>query len=431
MKRKTRILLFIGILAFCFRLASQARCDGGFREEIYVYTDYVTSYYFSGSELRSRPMLGVNLDFYFNMTTIPVNVSLPAFDPTLFNYAKYTAFAFSRVNYSVSLECVFSKGANETIANMAAQEFGLVFNHTSTPIPDPSGPLIDNSTAVYRYDFGNIPYTLESMRSLFKYCDNQTCFSGLVDKFLGAIPQEEKSWTPHWYYTLSRTDSGYCWELWIVSDRNYNFSVGGLYAMSLNQMLNNTGGSLVPCESGSVIVLKVHPNDTADPRQICLQEVYSLSPLSNYSYKVDGNSEYMWVLKQGDRLSDVVFTLNLTVTSVELPQNALPEMMVLLAVPVVGLGVGFVLVLGWRKVRNRSGFELAGVMGTSSGVVYLAGGMFAFAYCRVIERFGYTRTEYPYLQYSGILLGAGVALLVLGVAFLWRARHQPTGSPTA
>jgi len=425
MREGIRILVFAGILALCFKVVNLQCCASAIGSQIEVDTTYFPEYYFSGGELAPKPMLAVHVSFYFNMSTVPINVSLPAFDPELFHYARYNVFApFSRFEYALSLECSFSKDANETMADMVAQEFGRVFNCTAPPVPDQSGPVISNDTVVYQYDLGNLTCSLGSMKSLFKYDDNRTGFASLVDNFLEADPEDDY-WVHNFYYILSRTSSGYSWELWISSDRNYDFSVGGLYAMSLNEMLNNTGGSLTSCETGSLMVLTVDPNYTANPRQICIQEVYSMSPLPSYSDEYHENRRYVWELMPSQRVDDLVFTLNLTVTSMELPQNALPGMLILIAAPVVGLAVGFVLVLGWRRLRNRSGFELAGVMGTSSGVVYLAGGMFAFVYFRVIERFGYTRTEYPYLQYSGILLAMGIALLIAGIAFVWWAKRQP------
>jgi len=74
---------------------------------------------------------------------------------------------------------------------------------------------------------------------------------------------------------------------------------------------------------------------------------------------------------------------------------------------------------------KKSDFQLIGLIGTILGLLFLFGGMFASTYYEVRHGlFGYTYTEYPYTQYSATLFVAGVVLLVVGLAFLWRASQE-------
>jgi ABC-type antimicrobial peptide transport system permease subunit len=78
---------------------------------------------------------------------------------------------------------------------------------------------------------------------------------------------------------------------------------------------------------------------------------------------------------------------------------------------------------------KKSDFQLIGYIGTVLGALFLFGGIFASSYYEVHRGvFGYTYATYPYTQYSGSLLVSGIALLVVGLAFLWRAKQE--GAPT-
>ena len=76
---------------------------------------------------------------------------------------------------------------------------------------------------------------------------------------------------------------------------------------------------------------------------------------------------------------------------------------------------------------KRSDFQLIGYIGTVLGALFLVGGVFAYScsetHCNVIIP-TFCTTEYPYREYAAGLLVAGVVLLVVGLAFLWRAEQE-------
>ena len=75
---------------------------------------------------------------------------------------------------------------------------------------------------------------------------------------------------------------------------------------------------------------------------------------------------------------------------------------------------------------KKSDFQLIGIIGTVLGVLFLAGGVFATVYFETTWIF----VEYPYAKYAPSLLIAGIILLVVGVAFLWRASQEAFPKPS-
>jgi hypothetical protein len=76
---------------------------------------------------------------------------------------------------------------------------------------------------------------------------------------------------------------------------------------------------------------------------------------------------------------------------------------------------------------KKSDFQLIGYIGFVLGAILLAGGVFASSYYEV-RGWLISYAVYPYAQYSVTLLISGIALLVVGLAFLWRAKQE--GAPT-
>jgi len=75
---------------------------------------------------------------------------------------------------------------------------------------------------------------------------------------------------------------------------------------------------------------------------------------------------------------------------------------------------------------KKSDFELIGYIGTVLGALFLVGGIIASVYYEVHHGLLWDYAVYPYAQYSGSLLVAGIVLLVIGLAFLWRAKQEVT-----
>jgi len=69
---------------------------------------------------------------------------------------------------------------------------------------------------------------------------------------------------------------------------------------------------------------------------------------------------------------------------------------------------------------KKSDFQLIGYIGTVLGVIFLVCGIFAASYSE------YLGVYYPYAKYSVPLLTSGIVLLVIGLAFLWRATQEVT-----
>lgn len=78
---------------------------------------------------------------------------------------------------------------------------------------------------------------------------------------------------------------------------------------------------------------------------------------------------------------------------------------------------------------KKSDFQLIGYIGVVLGTILLAGGIFASSYYEVRGWFIYYEV-YPYAQYSVTLLISGIVLLVIGLAFLWRAKQESAPTQT-
>lgn len=72
---------------------------------------------------------------------------------------------------------------------------------------------------------------------------------------------------------------------------------------------------------------------------------------------------------------------------------------------------------------KKSDFQLIGYIGVVLGAIFLGGGIFASAYYEV-RGWLIPYAVYPYAQYSVSLIVAGIILLVIGLAFLWRAKQE-------
>jgi lysylphosphatidylglycerol synthetase-like protein (DUF2156 family) len=72
---------------------------------------------------------------------------------------------------------------------------------------------------------------------------------------------------------------------------------------------------------------------------------------------------------------------------------------------------------------KKSDFQLVGYIGTVLGAIFLVGGIFAASYSEV-RGWLFPYTVYPYAQYAANLIVAGIILLVVGAAFLWRAEQE-------
>lgn len=79
---------------------------------------------------------------------------------------------------------------------------------------------------------------------------------------------------------------------------------------------------------------------------------------------------------------------------------------------------------------KKSDFQLIGYIGVVLGAILLAGGIFASSYYEVRGGWLIYYAVYPYAQYSVTLLISGIVLLVIGLAFLWRAKQESAPTQT-
>lgn len=77
---------------------------------------------------------------------------------------------------------------------------------------------------------------------------------------------------------------------------------------------------------------------------------------------------------------------------------------------------------------KKTDYQLIGYIGVVLGAIFLVGGLFASIYYETRQGLIWAYKLYPYAQYSGSLLVVGIVLLVIGLAFLWRAKQE--GAPT-
>jgi hypothetical protein len=78
---------------------------------------------------------------------------------------------------------------------------------------------------------------------------------------------------------------------------------------------------------------------------------------------------------------------------------------------------------------KKTDFQLIGYIGTVLGAIFLAGGIFAQTYYEIHRSsiIEFYWKVYPYQKHAGNLLIIGVVLLVIGLAFLWRAKQEEEG----
>ena len=72
---------------------------------------------------------------------------------------------------------------------------------------------------------------------------------------------------------------------------------------------------------------------------------------------------------------------------------------------------------------KKNDFTLVGIIGSVLGVLFLLGAMFAAEFYEVHQGV-YNTVVYPYAGYSISLLIVAAVLLVIGLAFLWRAGQE-------
>lgn len=72
---------------------------------------------------------------------------------------------------------------------------------------------------------------------------------------------------------------------------------------------------------------------------------------------------------------------------------------------------------------KKADFQLIGIIGTVLGVIFLVGAFLTQMPVYQKTILGYWAT-YPYAKYTSTFLVIGVVLLVIGMAFLWRAEQE-------
>jgi len=77
---------------------------------------------------------------------------------------------------------------------------------------------------------------------------------------------------------------------------------------------------------------------------------------------------------------------------------------------------------------KKADYQMVGYIGISLGALLLLAGIFGATYYEIIEVSYIFWTKrfvvYPYAKYSGSLILSGTVLLVVGAAFLWRAKQN-------
>lgn len=296
MKREMKIIAIIGIFVVIGTTQiAHVHCNSEFKELIDV---LIAS---DGTSLNTE------VNFYFDMSSIPINISLPAFDLQHFNYAEYYTTRYGNGDrYMIDLICSFSKETNETMANEALQEFLRAFNHGSLSILTQE----NSNNVTFRYRLGYISNNLDSMRNFFKYKPSGPGFSNLVDKFLQLYVPGNTTTGIVGHYTLSKSGIGYKWEVWIQESSKFGTFTSGKRTIDLNHLINNNGESLISCEYKSAVVVRLRENLTIDSKTYSIK-IKSMSPQPDYNYVQDNDRRLIWELEPNEELQDVVVEINL------------------------------------------------------------------------------------------------------------------------
>lgn len=296
MKRK---LVVIGLLVF-ISVMHVGFAQGEYKQFIQI-SFFLKTY---GDELVT------NVDFYFDMSSIPVNLSLPAFDQL--NWAEYTAKPWLNQKVIMNLALRYSEEVDESRANEGMPEFLRVFNHSSLQLL--SGPT--NETMEFTYIFGYLDDNLENMKNFLRFKPS-TGFGSLVDKFLELYVPGGGNTGMYAYYALTKSEQGYLWKLRILASGPENIHFGSQpvnKTKELKKILNSEGPIVASDESA--IAIKVTENETTSYKLFTIR-VTSTSPPPNYT-EIDTSyerSRYFWELNPNQQLDNVVIDLLLDMTS--------------------------------------------------------------------------------------------------------------------
>jgi hypothetical protein len=295
MKRKMQIIAVLGLLIALGTMQNRAYCTSELKEGIDVFVSSPTSSIFT-----------VNVGIYFDLSQIPLNVSV--FDSHLI-LAEYYTVPYGKNREVTNLRLKYSQGFDPNNPDRVVQEFLRVFNHESLSLLAATGPVADNntSTTTFRYQFGYFPYNLQTMGDFLKY-RLKTGFGSYVDKFLDLyVPGNGSTGVDGWY-TLSKTSTGFSWELWITGSSSGVFSPGET-AINLNQLLNNVGGSLSSDEYNASITVR--------PENQTYSTIYikSVTPAPDYDDFQDGVRRFIWELYPNFELQNIVVNVKLSNTS--------------------------------------------------------------------------------------------------------------------
>ena len=107
--------------------------------------------------------LVTNVDFYFVVPSVPINLSSPAFDHL--ERAVYMTKRWLNQKLLITLTLRYSEETDESKAYQAAQEFLRVFNHSSLQLL--SGPT--NATTEFTYTFGYLEENLQTVKNFLKF----------------------------------------------------------------------------------------------------------------------------------------------------------------------------------------------------------------------------------------------------------------------
>jgi hypothetical protein len=290
MKRKTKIIAILAILIL--GITHTAYCNSEFKEQIDI---FVTS--------PDNGIFTINVNIGFDSLQIPMNVS--AFDSHLIN-AEYYTRRYNESLYVTNLILRYSQGFDSNNPNQVVREFLRIFSHESLNLLEETGAVIDNNTKTtkFRYQFGYIQYNQQTAKDFLKYMPRED-FGNYVDKFLDLYIPGNDSTVVVEYYMLSKTSTGLNWKLWITGSSSGVFSPGET-AINLNQLLNNSGGSLSSGEYNASITVRLE-NQTYSTIYI-----KSVTPTPDYDDFQDGEKRFIWELHLNSELQNVVVNVNLS-----------------------------------------------------------------------------------------------------------------------
>ena len=203
-------------------------------------------------------------------------------------------------NALMNLNLTFGRSNLIDVAETVSRDILKIFNHTTLQIIHKSGPIEKISTTEFLYQFGEFPYSLETVLSFLRY-KPKTGFGELIDEdFLSAyIPGNATKGIVYLAYTWTK---GLGWYLTIESSINMQYSPGQKI-VNLNELIKNEK----PITTSNQGVIRVFIwNWTLGARKYIFR-VLHITPLGYVQKRSKESITYEWVFN--DSIQNVVVIL--------------------------------------------------------------------------------------------------------------------------